>query len=109
MEIKKEKTPAAVVVRVSGDIDLHSSPELRSVLLELVKEKSKVIVMDLSKVAYMDSSGLATLIECLQGLRKYSGQMRLADVPPKVRDVFALAQLERLFRSYRSVQEALAG
>jgi len=109
MEIIKESTASAVIVKLSGDIDLHSSPELRAVLLELVKDKAELIVVDLSGVVYMDSSGLATLIECLQGLRSYSGELRLAAVPPKVRDVFDLAQLGRLFKSYASVEEAVTG
>lgn len=107
MEIEQRKTSSGTVVRPSGDVDLHNSSELRSTLHDLVETKTKRIVVDLGKVGYMDSSGLATLIECLQGLRGYSGELRLANVPEKVRAVFALAQLEKLFKIYESAEEAL--
>ena len=64
----------AVVASVRGEIDLHNSPELRGVLLELLaKHSPKKLVLNLGQVPYMDSSAIAVLVESLQRIRKAGG------------------------------------
>lgn len=97
MEISQREVGEATVVELSGDVDMHSSPEARRAFLALIDAKTPKIVVDLSNVTYIDSSGLATLVECVQGLSKYDGALRLVGVNEKIRDVFLLARLDKVF------------
>jgi anti-sigma B factor antagonist len=65
--------PVIKILHLKGDIDLHHSPALRSVLQERIKEKCPALVVNFREVSYIDSSGLATLVEYYQGCRTYSG------------------------------------
>ncbi len=94
------------IVEIEGEVDLYSSPELRKVLLQLTKEKTKTILVDLEKVKYMDSSGVATLVEALQQVRKYQGMLKLVNLRDAVKDVFELSRLDKVFDIYASIEEA---
>lgn len=85
------------VVKLLHDIDMNCSPEVRVVLMELTTRKVPVIGVDLSDVPYMDSSGLATLIETLHRVQKYKGQLVLFGLQQRVRSVFEIANLTKIF------------
>ena len=70
----------ATIVELSGEVDLYSSPEVRNILLKLIQDKTTIIIVDLEKVSYIDSSGVATLIEGLQEAGKYSGILKLTNL-----------------------------
>ena len=57
------------VLPLDGEIDLHVSPEVAEELRSMVAKKPKVLVIDLAKVTYLDSSGLAVLIEAMQNVQ----------------------------------------
>lgn len=83
---------------IVGEIDLHSSPRLRSKLLELdTKGNPKRIVLDLSGVPYMDSSAIAVLVELLQRIRKRNGQIVLSKPQPRVKGLLEIARLNTIF------------
>ena len=84
-------------VAVTGDIDLSRAPELRAGLLELIQHSPMRLVVDLENVGYMDSSGVATLVEVFQRQRKHNGVMVLAAMQPKVRSIFEIARLDSVF------------
>lgn len=96
----------AYVVVFSGEIDLESSPAARETLLECFKNTGSVIV-DLSKVSYIDSSGVASLVEALQAAKKNGSQFALAAVSEPTRRVLELARLDKVFMLYDNVEEAL--
>lgn len=99
----------AVVATVVGEIDLKTSPELRETLLELVNQnKPKKVVLNLSKVPYMDSSAIAALVESLQKLRKAGGAMYLTDLQPRVKGLLEIAKLNSIFKIVADEAEALA-
>jgi anti-sigma B factor antagonist len=94
-----------VVITPSGDIDLSGSPLLRQ---ELKKGQGKKIVVDLTGVPYMDSSGLATLVEAMQASRRGSGQLVLCNLSDRVRSIFAIAKLETVFKLAATLDDAMA-
>jgi len=96
------------VVELSGEVDLHHSPQLRGVLLGHAEAKRPALLLDLSGVSYMDSSGLATLIEYLQQALKFQGKLALAGVSDRLRTIFDLARLGEIFSIYATVEEAKA-
>ena len=97
------------VLPLEGEIDLHNSPEVAELLREMVAQKPKVLVVDLAKVTYLDSSGLAVLIEGMQDVQKYGGKFALADAQESVHHILEIARLDQVFQIYRDVDSALSG
>jgi len=93
-------------VELSGDIDLSRSPELRTGLIQLVDEKHDRIIIDMAGVPYMDSSGVATLVEALQRQRKSGGKMILCGLQTKVKSIFEIARLDMVFTIVDDVDAA---
>jgi len=98
----------SAVVQVSGDVDLHRSPQFQESLLKIAEMKPKRLVLDLSGVGYMDSSGVASLVKLLSRARKYGVVLRLAGLTQRVRSVFEITRLDTVFDIYPTTREALA-
>jgi anti-sigma B factor antagonist len=96
----------ASVVTFTGEVDLESSPAAREILLKCLESTGTVIV-DLSEVTYIDSSGVASLVEALQAAKKNGSQFSLAAVSEPTRRVLELARLDKVFTLYDSVDEGL--
>ncbi len=109
MDVKTHDEAEGRIIGVSGDIDLYSSPQVREAILAAVKEKRNPLVVNLEGVTYIDSSGVATLVEGLQLTRGYEGAFRLSGLSTRVREVFELARLEKVFAIYNDVETALTG
>jgi len=103
LKIHSELKGGVAVITPRGTVDLYSSPRLREVLMKLLKRKTTKIVVNLADVDYMDSSGLATLIEALHLLVKNGGEMRLAAPKQEILFVLELARLDRLFHVDKDV------
>lgn len=86
-----------VVLRLSGEIDLQHSPKLRQLLRSKVEARLPALLLDFSDVCYIDSSGLATLIEYYQNSRAYQGRIALAGLNQRVRSIFDLVRLSEIF------------
>ncbi len=95
------------VIKVSGDVDLQSSPKLRGFLLSKVKTKCPVLLVDFTDVGYIDSSGLATLVEYYQGSRAFSGRLVLFGMNARVRSIFELVRLSEIFTIQDNRKDAL--
>jgi anti-anti-sigma factor len=98
----------AVIATVRGEIDLHSSPHLRSNLLGVLsKNKPKKLILNLSLVPYMDSSAIAVLVEALKEMRKLGGRVLLTDLQPRVKGLLEIARLDSIFGIAKDEAEAL--
>lgn len=107
LKVQTETRGAAVVVRPQGEIDLTASPLLRQALKQVQTAKPKVLVVDLGGVPYMDSSGVATLVEAMQIARKNGTRMSLASLQDKVRSIFEIARLDTVFTIHPSAEAAI--
>src|SRR5262249_8273747 len=96
------------VLTFKGEIDLHVSPVITASLQSAVKKKPKKLVVDLSQVNYIDSSGLAALIEAMQDVEDYGGKFVLAGLQETVRTIFEIARLDQVFQIFPNVDTALA-
>ena len=94
------------VIALSGDVDLESSPKVRDVLLDCVSAKRPVLV-DMSAVSYIDSSGVASLVEAHQTARKGETTFALAQVSQSAMRVLELARLDKVFTIHSSVDDGL--
>src|SRR2546421_645160 len=95
------------VLPLDGEIDLHVSPRVAQSLGQMIKKKPAKLVVDLSRVSYIDSSGLAVLIEGMQGVEEYGGEFAIAGMQETVRSIFEIARLDQVFRIFPDVESAL--
>jgi len=96
------------ILPLKGQIDLNVSAKVTEAINELIKEKPTRLVVDLSGVTYIDSSGLAVLINGARDVEDYGGIFMLAGVREDVRPILETARLENYFLIFPSVDEALA-
>ena len=108
MNVQREDHGTGVVFVVDGQVDMHTSPELRTHLRGALQAKSNPMVVDLAQVSFIDSSGLATLIEALQAVSKYGGRLRLCGLTPAVKNLFRLSNLTSIFDIRENRDDALA-
>ncbi len=97
----------AVILSPEGDVDLSASPSLRSRMHEALDKRPPRLVINLAGVDYMDSSGVATLVEGLQIARRGSTTLVLANLQDRVRSVFEIARLDTVFTIAASLDEAM--
>ncbi len=103
-EVKEER--GALVVALEGDVDLENSPQARAVLLDCVGRGRDVFV-DLSRVNYIDSSGVASLVEAYQKAKRNDTRFALIAVNPAALRVLELARLDKVFTIHESVKDGL--
>lgn len=96
------------IVELSGEVDLHHAVELREILAAHADEKRPALAVDFTGVTYIDSSGLATLIEYLQRSMGYGGKFALGGVNERLRTVFDIARLDQVFAIHPTLAEAKA-
>ncbi len=102
-EIREEE--GTLVVVFEGDVDLQSSPDARKALLGAV-EKGLTILVDLSSVDYIDSSGVASLVEAFQKAKSNHQKFILISVSESALRVLELARLDKVFTICGSISEA---
>jgi len=96
------------VLPLEGDIDLHVSPLVRESLNAMIKKKPERIVIDLSRVTYIDSAGMAALILAMQEVEAYGGKFFLSGLQETIRSIFETTRLDGIFRIFPDVDAALA-
>jgi len=94
---RKDNDASHILLRVHGDVTIQTSPQLREQLKPLLSASTKEIRVALEHVDFMDSSGIATLVEGLQWARLTGGHFILSGLSENVRDVFELAKLDTVF------------
>lgn len=92
------------VIRLSGEIDLNESPNVRKQILNLIKKDINLLI-DLSAVEYIDSSGVASLVEGLQTSRTKKLNFALLGVSESALQVLQLARLDTVFKIYNSLED----
>src|SRR5450432_692004 len=97
---------AAKVVEVEGEVDLSTSPDLRRTLLETLPDAAR-LALNLGAIRYIDSSGIATLIEVLKRSQHLKKEFVLFGLSPAVQEVFRLTHVVRIFQVFQTEQEAL--
>jgi anti-sigma B factor antagonist len=110
VEIVTEKIDVGFLLKLKGDVDMNTSSDVRLALAEVFAKGSvgmKALLIDLSQVRYMDSSGIATLVETMQNCMKKGARLRLFELSPPVRDVFELARLASVFEIFPTIDEAI--
>ena len=107
MTISVRESGTARVVDLEGEVDLGTSPNLRRVLFDLLG-KTRKLALNLKALRYIDSSGIATLIEVLKDAQRLEKEFVLFGLSPAVQDVFRLTHVNRVFRIVDTEEQAVA-
>ena len=105
MEIKMETKDQVTLVVVKGEINISTSPELKKSFEKLTTNK---VIINMANVGYIDSSGLATLVELLKRVKTKGGNLGLSQVSEKVKSLFEITKLDKLFSIHPSDEVALS-
>jgi anti-sigma B factor antagonist len=106
MKIEKRDEDGFRVVSLSGDVDLQNSQTLKKELLDAVGA-GKPVVVEMSQVSYIDSSGVASLVEAYQTARKKNSSFALAGLSASAQRVLQLARLDRVFTIHPTLDRAM--
>jgi anti-sigma B factor antagonist len=109
VEISARRMDKTTILDISGDIDLaHSSEVRRVVLLEFREKRTPRVILNLLKVNYIDSSGVASLVEGLKASRDVGSRLILFGLSPIAHEVLQLSRLLKIFEIYDTEEKALA-
>ena len=106
MEWAEYTAEGLTIISLKGEIDLQFSPALRALLQTQLKKRVPILLLDFSEVDYIDSSGLATLVEYYQQSRSHGGRIGLAALNPRVRSIVGLVRLNEIFQIFDTVAVA---
>ncbi len=109
IQIDVRKEAGTAVISVTGDVDLYSSPQLRQTVLDALNAKSENrVLVNLTGVKYIDSSGVASLVEGLQLARRSQVRFGLCGLNRAPRQVLELTRLINVFEVFETLDEALS-
>jgi anti-sigma B factor antagonist len=109
LKISARRVDQATILDVSGNIDMSNSPEVRKALLRELREKGVTrVVLNLTGVAYIDSSGVASLVEGLKASRESGSRFVLFGLSESAREVLKISRLLKLFEVYDDEAQAIA-
>jgi len=106
IDTRLEGTETAVI-SLAGEVDVANAGQVKDAAARLISDGAKTLVVDLSGTEYMDSSGLGTLVGLLKRVREAGGEMPIAGAQPRVKRVFEVTGLTRVFGIYDDVEAAL--
>ncbi len=104
LDISREE--AGITVQLGGEIDLHRTPKFHQQLAELCAEKPARLILDLSQVNYIDSSGVGSLVEIFRRLKKEDRKMILVNPSDRVCGVLEITRLDQFFTIVETTSEA---
>lgn len=107
MEIEVEEKEGYHVVSPIGELDVYTVPLFRKVVLKLEGDRRHDLILDLTRVTFIDSSGLGSLIEIYQKVQSVEGDIAYVVDNPRIIKVFKLVDLDKVFRIFPNVGRAL--
>jgi anti-sigma B factor antagonist len=107
--LEVEERGDVAVLAVSGEVDVATVPRLREQLHGLVASGTPRIVVNLDAVDFLDSTGLGVLVGALKRVRNNGGELALVCTSPRIRKVFEVTGLTKVFSLYDTVDAAAAG
>jgi len=104
----EEERPSCLVVRFDGDIAGQDDKELRKLFVALVSDGKYRVIADMTRVSFLDSIILGTLVWGMKNLREAGGDFRMYGLHAFVKRLFDITQLDRAFRIFETEEEAVA-
>jgi len=107
MEITDEVIGKVTVLKMRGRLNSVSAVSLKDRVNDYAKNGQIRLVIDMAEIDFVDSSGLGSLVACLRSVRKLGGDVRIAGIQDRVRAVFELISLHRIFEIFDDAQNAV--
>ncbi|MFC1674838.1 STAS domain-containing protein [Candidatus Omnitrophota bacterium] len=107
MQINESNERGIIILEINGEVNIDTIAELKKIFDKLLKGKPAAVLLNLKGLDYIDSSGLACLIDFSKGLKNIHGELLLCAMPAKIRSIFAMTKLDKAFRVHDTQEEAL--
>lgn len=108
LDVTLEEVGGVSVIVLSGEVDVYSAPKLRDTIRDLVEEGKYNLVVDLEKVAFLDSTGLGVLVGGLKRVKPHQGNLGIICDQERILRIFRITGLTKVFPIYRTREELLA-
>lgn len=108
VRVSSEQSGDARIVRAEGELDLHTAPTLQAEVDAALEHNPPLIVIDLTKVDFMDSTGLSVIVATVAAMRERGGEVRVVTGADKITKVFTLTGVDQQVGLFGSLEEALA-
>ena len=107
MKVTQKEKEDVLVVLIEGEINIDTIDILKKELKSVLAKGARKVILNFNRVEYIDSLGIATLIEFSKSLESIQGELFLSNLSPKLRPLFGITKLEKIFKIYESEEEAL--
>jgi len=107
MQIKLKDRDGMAICRISGEITIDTVLELKKTFKNIIDNKTRKVLLDFRGVDYIDSSGLASLIDLSRNLKVTQGIVFMSELSPKISSIFSITKLDKIFRIFDTEEEAL--
>lgn len=95
------------IIEVSGEIDVYTAPKLREVIVAAIDRGNSQLIVDIEKVAFLDSTGLGVLVGALKRVRADNGSLDIVCTSERLLRIFDITGLDRVFQLHRSVDDII--
>jgi anti-sigma B factor antagonist len=108
LEVETSKRDRWSVISLRGEIDVYTAPRLRQALIDLVEADEKDILVDMSRVDFLDSTGLGVLVGGLKRVKAKDGSLEIVATQDKILKIFEITGLSKVFPIHESVDAAVS-
>ena len=108
MRLKESIEEGIDVFALQGEIDLHYAPVLRSLFQAKLKRRTPALILELSNVGYIDSTGLAAIMEYFRDAARHAGILCLVGLNQNLKSIFEMVKLDKAIPMFGTVTEATA-
>jgi anti-sigma B factor antagonist len=107
MRLKEATDRGVAIFTLEGEIDLHYAPGLRALFQAKAKTRTSALVLDLTGVPYIDSTGLAAIIEYFRDACAFSGILALAGLNDQLKSIFKIVRLDKAIPMFEAAKDAV--
>jgi anti-sigma F factor antagonist len=109
MQVKVSSRGSNIIVSLIGELDHHSAQVVRNKIdAEIVKASTKAVVIDFSKITFMDSSGIGVVVGRYKNLKELNGYLVLVGLSPQIKRIFEMSGILRQIRVFDSIDMAIS-
>jgi anti-sigma B factor antagonist len=109
LQVQTRQEGEVAVLAASGEVDVYTAPDLDRAITETLGDGRSRLVIDLSGVSFLDSTGLGVLVKGLKGAREADGWLHLVVTAERIRKIFDITGLDAAMPLFDTVDDALAG
>ena len=107
MKVTQREHDDVMICCIKGEINIDTVSELKNVFKGILDKNYRKVLLNFDEVEYIDSLGIAALIELAKSLGEMQGVMLLSNLSPNIRPIFGITKLERVFHIYDTEEDAL--